>query len=110
VLFLKDLLRSAGSADFAGLATWAGMLCAVTMLIGNACKKKWGDIGEFITAMLAAAGAVSGIKIVVLTLTVDTIKLGALAEDRAALVVGGAATAILAMREGAAKWKKGAGF
>jgi hypothetical protein len=25
-------------------------------------------------------------------------------------VVGGAATAILAMREGAAKWKKGAGF
>ncbi|HEX7682729.1 MAG TPA: hypothetical protein VF446_04210 [Trinickia sp.] len=105
---MRELLLSVASVDFGTYGTALATLTLLSILVCNAYKKKWGDIGEMIMAMLAAAGAVSGLKIVLLTYVVEASKLGALADDRAALFIGGAATFVLSLKEGAEKWKSAA--
>lgn len=108
--FLKELLVSVASGDFGTYAAVAALVCVVGILAGNAYNKKWGDLGDVVMAMLAAAGFISGLKIVVLTFAIDPKQLGALSDDRAALLIGGAATTVLALKEGLEKAKKAAGF
>jgi hypothetical protein len=50
------------------------------------------------------------LKIVILTMILDPSKLGQLSDDRAALLIGGAGTAVLSLKEGLAKLVKAAGF
>jgi hypothetical protein len=100
---MKDWSLSVADVDFGGLATWSALICALSAGVVGACNRRWPEIGELVTVMLAATGTVSGMKIVILTMMIEPIRLGALAEDKAALVVGGAVTTILSLREGVAK-------
>jgi hypothetical protein len=81
---MKEWSLSVADVDFGGLATWFALLCALSVGVVGACNRRWPEVSELATVMLAAAGAVSGLKIVILTMTMEPIRLGALADDKAA--------------------------
>lgn len=69
-------------------------------------KRLWPEIGPSIVLFFGAVGTVSGFKLVFFTLTIEATKLGPLADDRAALMVGGLVTLILGTKEGVLKWRE----
>lgn len=74
----------------------------VFLLVGLVCllhTKTWPEGGETLKTALAAASTCSGLKIVIFTLLLNAEKLGPLADDRPALILGGLATVLFGARE-----------
>jgi len=98
---------SAGVGTLAAVTGLVAFLAAVPFAIR---KNRWPEVGEIVLLVLAAAGMVSGVKITVLTLFMDAKHLGALADDKPALFLGGIAAFYVAFRETVTHWRKVAGF
>lgn len=94
---MDDALAS--YARLSSVVTAAGavlVLCAI--LIQSVRVRQWPRLQEVVPAMVGAAGICSGIKVAASSLLLSDASLGLLANDRLALVVGGAALTLLGAR------------
>lgn len=69
-------------------------------------RRKWPETGPLASMLLGVTGTVAGIKITILTITLPSVQLGALADDKGALILGGIVTFVVSLREAVGHWLK----
>lgn len=106
---MPDFLVHVLPAEFGTLTAYLAVFVFLTTVPFCLYHKTWPDTGQVVIMLLSSVGAASGVKIIYLTTSLPIDKLGALADDKGALVVGGLATLALSMKEAISNWRKVAG-
>jgi hypothetical protein len=96
--------------EFGTVAAYIAVIVFLTALPFCVYKKKWPDTGGLFIMLLSAVGAAAGAKVAYLTILLPVDKLGALADDKGVLAVGGLATLSLALKEAITNWRKVTGI
>lgn len=107
---MPEWLVAFSKTDFGANAALCSAIVAISVVPFCIYKKQWPDLGSFVMMGLSSAGVSSGVKIAVLTLCLPAAQLGPLADDKAALMIGGLATMVLSLREAVGSWRKCTGI
>jgi hypothetical protein len=92
--------------EFGTAATYFAVAIFLSTIPFCLYKKRWLDVGPVVMLLLTSAGVASGFKITMLTMFLPLNQLGALGDDKPALIVGGLATLVLSLREVVNNWRK----
>jgi hypothetical protein len=92
--------------EFGNAASYCVLLVFLSTVPFCVHKQRWPEIGAIALLLLTSAGALSGFKVILLTLLLPLAQLGSLADDKPALILGGVAMVVLSLREAAANWRK----
>jgi hypothetical protein len=68
-------------------------------------RRKWPDIGCLLMMLIGIAGTLAGIRISALTICLPIAQLGALADDKPTLFIGGLVTFVIALRDAITHWR-----
>jgi hypothetical protein len=98
------------SSQFGTLAAYIAVFVFLSSIVGCIYKKQWPDTGPMVIMLLSTLGTASGAKIAYLMLALPADKLGALADDKGALMIGGLATLTLSLKETCTYWRKVTGI
>jgi hypothetical protein len=96
--------------DFGTNASIFVMILVATGLIVAGCKRRAVKIEDIVLLVFGSAGSISGLKILVLTLTLKPAQLGPLGDDKPTLLLGGIAAIAVAAREAFLNWRKVSGI
>jgi len=96
--------------DFGTNASIFVIIVIATALAVAGCKRRPVKIDDIVYLVFGSGGAISGVKILVLTLTLTTKQLGPLGDDKPTLLLGGIAAVAVAAREAFLNWRKVSGM